>query len=195
MSASEFFSYIITYIRQQSRGISYQELLITWLIGIIIVHLIFMISSRITGKAYSWKKEVWYFLVVGYVCFGAQITLLRRAAGSRTIMYTSLDFGFSSSGIYSRQQFFYSLLNVLLFVPWGLLWGLYRWKDGVLQRMVMVTCYCFLTSFVIEITQLLTGRGYFEVADFVTNVIGGVIGAILACVLIFWKKVRVNERG
>lgn len=152
MTISDFCKYMVTYIRQQSRGISVEELLITWLIGIIIVYLVFFIYSKISGKEYSWKMAIWYFLVIGYVCFGSQITLLRREAGSRTIVYTALDFGFSSSGIYSKQQFFYSLLNVALFIPWGILWGIYCWKDVSIKRIIMVTSYCFLTSFAIEVT-------------------------------------------
>ena len=53
-----------------------------------------------------------------------------------------------------------------------------------------------MTSFAIEVAQLLTGRGYFEVGDFVTNVTGGVIGSILACIFIFIvDKRKMIERG
>ena len=185
MTIHDFFDYLLRYIRQQSRGISIETILLTWLIGIVLIHLICMISHRIAGRKCSWYKEILWFLIVGYFCFGCQITLFRREAGSRGIIYKTLYFGSLTGGFYSRQQFFYSLLNVLFFIPWGVLWGIYRWKDEDLRRILMVTIYSFLTSFSIEVTQLLTGRGFFETGDLVTNVTGGFIGSIIACLLIF----------
>ena len=185
MTIHDFFDYLFRYIRQQSRGVSIETLFLTWLIGIVLIHLICMIISRISGRKYSWYKEVIWFLIAGYFCFGCQITLFRRESGSRGIIYTTFDFGSLTGGFYSRQQFFYSLLNVFFFIPWGVLWGINRWKDGGFQRILMVTSYSFLTSFSIEVAQLLTGRGFFEVGDLVTNVTGGFIGSIIACLLIF----------
>lgn len=48
----------------------------------------------------------------------------------------------------------------------------------------MVTGYSFLSTSMIEITQFITGRGFFEVLDIITNVMGGVIGCILASICI-----------
>ena len=39
----------------------------------------------------------------------------------------------------------------------------------------------FVTSFGVETIQLITGRGYFQVDDILTNVLGAVIGYV-----IFW---------
>ena len=50
--------------------------------------------------------------------------------------------------------------------------------------MIMITGYSFLTTASIEITQLMTGRGFFEVTDIVTNLMGGIMGGILACIVI-----------
>jgi glycopeptide antibiotics resistance protein len=44
-----------------------------------------------------------------------------------------------------------------------------------------------LTSTAIEIVQLLTNRGIFEIADLLTNTIGGVIGITVAYVV---EKIR-----
>lgn len=184
MHVYDFIMDLFKYIRQQSKGISIERFLITWLIGIIIVHLVCMIYSRIKGIKYSWKKEIWWIMLVGYACFGCQITLLRRESGSRGNVYAAVYIGSLTGGFYSRQQFFYSLLNVLFFVPWGVLWGIYRWKDAMVRRIFMVTSYSFLTSFVIETIQLLTGRGFFELGDFVMNVSGGMIGSIIASLFI-----------
>ena len=43
------------------------------------------------------------------------------------------------------------------------------------------TFAAFVTSFGVETIQLITGRGYFQVDDILTNVLGAVIGYV-----IFW---------
>lgn len=198
MNIQEFFEYLFRYIRQQSRGISLQELLIMWLIGIVAVHIICMLYAGMTGKKVIWYREVLIVLIMGYCCFGCQITLLRRVSGSRGTIDTSLYFGNLLGNWFDRQQFFYSFLNVLFFVPWGLVLGLWRWEDGVFRRIVMVTSYSFLTTIVIEAAQLATGRGFFELVDIITNVAGGFIGCCIACVLIgtakqIFKRLREDE--
>ena len=50
----------------------------------------------------------------------------------------------------------------------------------------------------IEITQFITGRGFFEVLDIITNVMGGVIGCILASICIpvmNYVRDKLTERG
>lgn len=195
MGVSDFLTDLFRYVKQQSKGISIERLLIVWFISIIIIHLIFMIYVKVKGNKYSWKKELWWILMIGYVCFGCHITLLRRAAGTRGDIYTDLNIGSLSGGFYSRQQFFYSLLNVLLFVPWGCLWGIYRWKDSCLRRIFMVISYSFLTSFTIEMLQLLTGRGFFELSDFIMNVSGGLIGSVIASFIISAAERVREEKG
>ena len=68
------------------------------------------------------------------------------------------------------------LLNVLLFIPVGILAG--KWK-------VIPAAACF--SLLIEGTQLLTGRGLFEFDDVIHNTLGAVIG-----VLVVWSVNRLK---
>lgn len=184
MSIQDFFTYLIKYMAEQSSGISIKELLISWAIGCILVHLCFLIYSRITGKKRDWIKELLWYLIIGYLCFGSQITLWRRAAGSRTTVVLELDLGSLFGDFYSMQQFFYSLLNVLFFIPWGFLLGLYRNDIPAFRRIIVVVSYSILTSIAIEVAQLLTQRGNFEVSDIITNTTGGLIGGLIACMLI-----------
>lgn len=193
MSANDFFMDLFRYIKQQSKGISSVKFFISWLICIIFVHLLCMLYLKLKGERCSWKKEVWWILLLGYACIGCQITLLRREAGSRGIIDSTINIGDLSGGFYSRQQYFYSLLNILLFVPWGVLWGIYRWNDTTIRRSCMVSSYSFLTSFTIEITQLVTKRGFFELSDFVMNVIGGFIGSVLVSFFIYCIGRMKNE--
>lgn len=183
INIQKFFEYLFHYIRQQSRGVSVEQLLLMWVICIAILHIGCILYTGFSGRKVKEYKEVLLILILGYACFGAQITLFRREPGSRGVMYTFLHFGNLFGNWYERQQFFYAFLNVCFFIPWGFLLGLWRWEDKVWKRLFTVTEYSFLTTASIEIIQLVTGRGFFEVTDLVTNLIGGVIGGILACII------------
>ena len=49
------------------------------------------------------------------------------------------------------------------------------------RKIFMVCSASFLTSFTIETLQLITGRGYFELTDMITNVSGGLLGVLIFC--------------
>lgn len=198
MDIQTFFSYFFKYIKQQSSGVEWESLIITWAISVILIHLCTLCYARIVGKEIDKFREVLWILIICYFCFGSQITIFQRTAGSRTRIVLELNFGNLLGNFFSRQQFFYTLLNVLFFVPWGFLWGLYRKNYHEIRRVVMVTCYSFLTCFVIEVAQLVTQRGHFEMSDIVTNVTGGLLGVILAGIamkLYHWIWKREGERG
>lgn len=198
MDIQKFFEYLFHYIRQQSRGISVKEMLLMWVICAVVLHIICMLYAGFSGKKIAVHKEMILILILGYACFGGQITLFRRIAGSRGTIDTSVYFGNLFGNWYERQQFYYSFLNICFFVPWGFLWGIWRWDDYVWKRVLMVTGYSFLSTAMIEITQFITGRGFFEVLDIITNVMGGVIGCILAsiCIPIMnYIRDKLIERG
>lgn len=200
MDIQTFLSYFFRYIEQQSSGVKWEPLVISWAISAILVHLCMLCYARLTGKEIDRFREGLWILIVCYFCFGSQITIFQRVAGSRTRIVLNLNFGNLLGDFFSRQQFFYTLLNVLFFVPWGFLWGLYRKDYQGIKRVIMVACYSFLTCFVIEVTQLVTQRGHFEVSDIVTNVTGGVLGGLFAGIVInlygwIWKRVKEREGG
>lgn len=63
--------------------------------------------------------------------------------------------------------------NALLFLPLGLLLGL----RCCMGRACLLT---FLCSLAVELLQLLSGRGMFEVSDLLFNTVGGALGAGIA---------------
>ena len=111
------------------------------------------------------------------------ITLERREAGSRTGINTSLDFGSFSGDFFSIQQAIYCFLNVVFFVPLGMILSFLQKKKRVLVNFIMVTLQGFLISILIETSQLITQRGYFEITDIITNTVGATIGCILALII------------
>lgn len=110
-------------------------------------------------------------LAAAYGTFLLTITLLGRAGGNES----SWDRLFA---IYVRAfsgdlgAAFDILYNIVLFIPAGVLAFRWRTKYALIGLAVIPLC--------IEIAQLITSRGVFEIADIINNFIGGAIGLFLA---------------
>lgn len=112
-----------------------------------------------------------------YASYAISLTLSGREAGSRT-GYLGLIPG---TTIFANGRIsVVSVENWLLFLPFGILlpiiWKYFRsaLRTGILA---------FISSMTIEITQFVTGRGYFEVDDIILNTFGGICGyMVFACV-------------
>lgn len=161
-----------------------EQLLLMWVICIVILHIGCMLQAGIRGKRTGWRRELLLILILGYACFGAQLTLFRREAGSRGVMYAYLHMGNLFGDWYERQQFFYAFLNVCFFVPWGFLWGLWRWEDKAWQKndhdhRVQLSYDCFDRDYPAYDRQRILRSD-----DIVTNLMGGIMGGILACIVI-----------
>lgn len=63
--------------------------------------------------------------------------------------------------------------NIAAFVPFG---ALIRWVRNQKTGFFTAVSYTFLFSFAIEVTQLLTRVGVFDVDDLILNTCGGAIG-------------------
>lgn len=98
------------------------------------------------------------------------ITFLSRESGSRS---GAMDLElFSTWGINDRNNA-YVVENVLLFIPYGFLCG---WNFISARKLFPCILLGAVTSFCIEWLQLVTGRGYFQIDDILTNILGTIIG-------------------
>ena len=111
------------------------------------------------------------FALLGiYFSYVISLTLSGREAGSRS-GHINLQL-FSTLGNQDNWKIT-GIENILLFVPYGILvpilWRVYRrfWNLGLLA---------FITSTSIELVQLVTRRGYFELDDIVLNTAGALLG-------------------
>lgn len=113
------------------------------------------------------------------------ITFFSREDGTRT---RQLDLElFSTWGINTRNNA-YVVENVLLFIPYGFVcpWA-FPWLRGFFRNALAA----FATSLGVETIQLITGRGYFQIDDILTNVLGAVIGYLIFRILYgMVKKIR-----
>jgi len=188
MSLDVFFTYFFSRLEEQTRGVSIISFVATALIGILIANMIWIVMERKFDKVVFVEKKRIIIAFIIYASLAYQITFDRRTPGSKTGIYTELDFGSLRGNFYKAQQVIYTLLNVLLFVPFGFLAGMLKKECFWLKRIVLCTLYSFLVSFGIECVQLLTQRGYFEVTDLVTNVMGGLCGVLFISIVYAWKK-------
>ena len=100
------------------------------------------------------------------------ITFLSREPGTRQGF--DLDIG-STWAINDRNKAFV-IENVLLFIPFGFLAA---WRLPAMRNLFVSAIWGLLFSWGIECMQLLTGRGFFQIDDILTNGLGTVLGWIL----------------
>lgn len=127
-------------------------------------------SRKRKGKA-PWRllAPVCFFT---YLALMVIITFLSREEGSAAGMDLQIGSGLN---INARNDA-YLVENVLLFMPYGFCYAWYRCKKGILFTAFFTG---FTTSFLIEVMQLVTGRGIFQLDDIITNTIGCVLGALI----------------
>lgn len=85
------------------------------------------------------------------------------------------------------------VLNVIMTVPFGILFPLTRYKTNV--NFLKTVLFCFLMSLGIELIQpLINGTRFSDITDIITNTTGGAIGYILYFTLRpILNKIRSNN--
>ncbi len=156
------------------QNVSFSYFVAFSLIGAALVHVGCLIYVRVKKQPIYLSTEIIIMLLVSYLIFIAQITVLNREyeRGARTFDTKSLRIDSS------MRQNLTNLLNVFLFFPLGILLAGLQYHKRCIYRIIMAVSYCFLASFLIECTQYITNRGYFEIDDIEANMLGGLSGNI-----------------
>lgn len=116
-----------------------------------------------------------------YLAVIMAITFFSRESGSRQ----GLDLEFLSTwGINDRNNA-YVIENILLFIPYGVLCPVAFRR---LRKFWSSLLTGALTSLFVESLQLLTGRGYFQIDDILTNILGTAAGYLLYFVALQCQK-------
>jgi glycopeptide antibiotics resistance protein len=151
------------------------------LAGLFLVLLLTLVNHYRANRGRKRLPVYSYAGVFMYVVIIMCITFFSREPGSRKGIDLEL---LSTWGINARNNAFV-VENVLLFIPYGFLCA---WAFPAIRELA-VGCFLFLcTSTGIEFLQLLTQRGYFQVDDILTNVMGGFAGLFLfSCCITFYR--------
>lgn len=135
----------------------------------LILELATILILLILKKKIRFYKAMYVLLFWTYVTAVVFITLLSREPGSRGGMNFDL-FSTWGSSMAERASV---LENIILFIPFGFLLPLVFRPARHIRLMLL---FAFLYSTSIEVTQIITGMGFGQIDDIVTNVLGAGIG-------------------
>lgn len=113
-----------------------------------------------------------WFLVAVYFAMMLSITLFSREPGSRTGVDLKLFETWGNQCLPDR----YFVENILLFLPFGCFLPIV-WPQA--ENVLTLALSACMISIGIEMAQYITGRGYSQLDDIVTNTAGAVIGYLL----------------
>ena len=148
----------------------------------------YLFTMREVSQADERRKKIvgkiWHMLFCGtfvaYMYTLIMIVYYSREPGSRTGV---ADMVLWSTWGMTLQMHAYFIENIVLFIPFGLLFPLV-FKNWM--RWFTIPVGAFISA-AIEYTQLVTGRGYCQLDDFA---IGFFIYLILCAGWLIWKKIR-----
>lgn len=122
-----------------------------------------------TSVKHTLKRNTLYFLTIVYGVTLLKLAFFSREPGSRTGISLHLLETWGDS----MQDHAFFIENILMFIPFGIFIPLLSTK---FQTILRCTAAAFFCSTALELLQLLTGRGFCQLDDIVTNTIGGIIG-------------------
>lgn len=120
----------------------------------------------------SLKHDIINFLLIVYCITLLKLAFFSREPGSRTTVSTHL---FDTWGTTMQTHAFF-IENILMFVPFGILIPV---AFSRMRGFMRCTATAFACSVLLEGMQFITGRGFCELDDVVTNTAGAVIGYIM----------------
>ena len=178
------FQILIDVFQAETQGLNLEFFInVSILIAILLFIPAFFINRR---KKISTVKLLQFYLFLVYSWFVLNITILRRPIGSREgIVHLFINLGFGlRTGNPSFRVSAYSIYNIILFIPIGILAYL-AFRNRMCFKSIAITTFIGLCySLLIETTQLITGTGMFELTDILTNTTGSFIGAVLCALFI-----------
>lgn len=127
------------------------------------------------------EQAVSIILLIFYIILILKISIFSREMGSR--IGVSLLPGETWTTDWQGRA--YVIENALLYIPLGLL-GM-QVLHSVKKRGMLVVLFGFGLSVIVEVTQLFTHMGYFQVDDLIMNTGGTLISVLL---IVFWDKFK-----
>lgn len=132
-------------------------------------------------KKKSFRKIAWLFLVE-YVFFVLGVTVLYRSIVLIKFYFTPLWSYVSIIRDGNTKILYETILNMVLFVPIGMLWGAITSKWPKKWQSVSSVLLGITLSIIIEFLQYYFRKGYIETDDVIHNTLGCIIG------FVFWRS-------
>ena len=149
----------------------------------IMVVCIIILVIHMAGK---WRKQLSVVGIIMYTLFVLYKTVFSRKQGDYPI---NLNLGWSYRAMMNGSPGMFSqiYLNIMLFIPIGIFGGILFLNKNKKSYMLPVAFGLILTI-IVESFQLIFRRGTFELDDILNNVIGTIIGMMIAWGLIYVGK-------
>lgn len=181
---------------EQFGAVSVKSFLVYAMLGVGIVLAIALVCSLFRHKM-RLSNLLAGIVIALYGAIMLQLTLVCRESGSRIGIELDLFHGLTGpDNDFHWLMLAYVVLNCMMFIPYGFALSLF---SGINERKAGMQCTLVLlislaTSLLIETTQLLTKRGYYEVQDLVFNTIGGGLGWVLFQIIYLFGKKMLRKR-
>lgn len=154
-------------------------------VGAAVYVISYSIRKRLKGcGALPGLPDLWRGFLAVYLVMLFQIVFFSREAGSRM----ELNLVIGGTWTDDPQGRAYVIENILLFIPFGMLVPL-DWRRIPLIGTVLIG---FGLSLSIELLQLATARGYFQVDDLIMNALGCLLGGTVVWIV---RRICVDKRG
>lgn len=138
-----------------------------------ILFLIVMYLLKKFGLIQSKKSEplrdLLLFLIIVYAAVLLKLAFFSREPGSRTTVDLTL---FNTWGTTMQAHAFF-VENIIMFIPFGIL---IPTAFPVMRNIFVCTLTALACSLCLEMFQLITGRGFCQLDDVITNTLGAFIG-------------------
>lgn len=129
--------------------------------------------SRKKGCRFPWRRAIALLLLISWLGLTLFVTLFRGEPGARQWNFHLFLAWREAWNQFALRAWLNVLLNIALFVPLGILLPLLA---RVFRKWYAVLLAGFGSSLAIELVQLATARGMFDVDDLFTNTLGTMVG-------------------
>lgn len=133
---------------------------------------ILLVIKSITKSKWAVHIFIYYMLFIFYLIMVLQIAYFSREPGSRP----GVDLILLGTWGDTAKAHSYVIENILLFIPFGILLPCIWQPMRRLRSFIPAPLIC---SGLLEAMQWITGRGYCQLDDIITNVLGGLLGFLL----------------
>lgn len=145
--------------------------LITGILFLAVLY-IFRKLGLLQTKKSGIRRDLLLFLIIVYVAVLLKLAFFSREPGSRTTVDLTL---FDTWGTTMQAHAFF-VENIIMFIPFGIL---IPTSFPMMRNIFVCTLTALACSLSLEMFQLITGRGFCQLDDVVTNTLGALIGCIV----------------
>lgn len=187
---NRFWYSMVKMSQKEMSNINFSDLFLACIMAVIIVQLVGLIYSRLARIERNKHREHQIMFLLMIMLLMWEIAVTGREVMSERIIRTNIWwFGTNMDDNTAN------LLNIIFFVPFGVIVTCIQGVEKGWRRLLMTGCYSFLMSLSIELLQYITIRGYSEFVDLETNVVGGLLGAAFIMIVDQCKESRKETIG